>query len=157
MRRRELLATLSAAMAPRFALAARPAHIGFVSGGDEQGAARFVAAVLDGLRAEGYSEPRSLTFDRRYADYQMDGVPALVTELQQAGVEVVVTHAAATPIVVRDRGRSVPVVYEFSADPIAVGIATDLAHPPAGGIPAVNPRRTARLNPVPPHLLGRRT
>ena len=130
MRRRELLATLGAATAlPRSVLAARPAHIGFVSGGDEQGAARFVAAMLDGLRAEGYSAPQTLTLERRYADYQLDGVPLLVTELQQAGVEIVVTHAAATPIVVRDRARSVPAVYEFSADPVAVGIATDLAHP----------------------------
>lgn len=130
MRRRDLFAALGAAMAlPGTALAAHPAHIGFVSGGDEKGAASFVAAMLDGLRAEGYSEPQTLILDRRYADYQMDNVPALVTELQHSGVDIVVTHAAATPIVVRDRGRSVPVVYEFSADPVAVGIATDLAHP----------------------------
>jgi ABC-type uncharacterized transport system substrate-binding protein len=130
MRRRDLFAMLGVGMVvPRFGLAARAAHIGFVSGGDQKGADSFVAAILDGLRAEGYSEPQTLTFDRRYADYQMDNVPALVVELQQAGVEVVVTHAAATPIVVRDRVRSAPVVYEFSADPVAVGIATDLAHP----------------------------
>jgi putative ABC transport system substrate-binding protein len=130
MRRRDLLATLGAAIAlPRFGLAALPAHIGFLSGGDEKGAESFVAAMLDGLRAEGYSKPQTLTLDRRYADYAMDKVPALVAELQHAGVSVVVTHAAATPIVVRDKARSVPVVYEFSEDPIAVGIATDLAHP----------------------------
>ena len=130
MRRRDLFATLGTAVAlPRFGLAAGPAHIGFVSGGDEKGAASFVAAMLDGLRAEGYSEPQTLTIERRYADYRMDNLPAFVDELQRAGAEVVVTHAAATPIVVRDRGRSVPVVYEFSADPVAVGIAKDLAHP----------------------------
>lgn len=43
MRRRNLFAGLGAAMAlPRFALAAPPAHIGFVSGGDEKGAASFI-------------------------------------------------------------------------------------------------------------------
>lgn len=130
MRRRDLLATLSVVMAvPRFGMAARSAHIGFVSGDDEKGAASFVAAMLDGLRAEGYSEPQTMILDRRYADYAMDKVAALVAELQRTGVDVVVTHAAATPIIVRDKERSVPVVYEFSADPMAIGIATDLAHP----------------------------
>ena len=38
------------------------------------------------------------------------------------------THAAATSIVVKGY-RTVPVVYEFSADLVATGIATDLAHP----------------------------
>jgi putative ABC transport system substrate-binding protein len=70
-----------------------------------------------------------MTLDRLYADYVMQKVPSLVEELQGAGIDVMVTNAAATPIVVKDKERSVPVVYEFSADPIAIGIATDLAHP----------------------------
>jgi putative ABC transport system substrate-binding protein len=41
---------------------------------------------------------------------------------------LIVTHAAATPIIVKGV-RHVPVVYEFSADPVASGIAEDLAHP----------------------------
>ena len=130
MRRRDLLATLGVAITlPRFGFAARQARIGFVSGGDEKGADGFVAAMLDGLRARGYSEPQTMTLDRRYANYAMDQVPPHVAELQRAGADVLVTHAAATPIVVQDKKRSVPVVYEFSADPITIGIATDLAHP----------------------------
>jgi putative ABC transport system substrate-binding protein len=55
-------------------------------------------------------------------------MPALVAELERRRVAIIVTHAAATPIVVKGK-RTVPVVYEFSADPIATGIAVDLAHP----------------------------
>jgi putative ABC transport system substrate-binding protein len=130
MQRRSLLPTLGLAMlVPHFALAARPPRVGFLSGGDEKGAESFVAAMLDGLQAEGYSEPATMTLDRLYADYAMDKVPSLVAELQHRGVDVIVTHAAATPIVVHDKTRLVPAVYEFSEDPIAIGIATDLAHP----------------------------
>jgi putative ABC transport system substrate-binding protein len=130
MRRRDLLAALGLAMAaPLPALGARPPHAGFLSGGDEKGAESFVAAMLDGLRAEGYSAPETMTLDRLYANYAMENVPALVAELQRRGVDLIVTHAAAAPIVVRDKQRSVPAVYEFSADPIAIGLATDLAHP----------------------------
>jgi putative ABC transport system substrate-binding protein len=73
-----------------------------------------------------------MTLDRLYADYAMDKVPSLVAELQHRGVDVIVTHAAAAPIVVHDKTRSVPAVYEFSEDPITIGIATDLAHPLTG-------------------------
>ena len=130
MLRRNLLTTLGLALAaPWSGLAARPPHVGFLSGDDEKGAASFVAAMLDGLQAAGYFESGTMTLDRVYANNAMDKVPSLVTELEHRGVDLIVTHAAATPIVVQDKERSVPVVYEFSADPIAIGIAKDLAHP----------------------------
>ena len=130
MQRRNFLATLGLAIAARWsAAAARPPRIGFLSGGDEKGAESFVTALRDGLQAEGYTEPGTMTLDRVYADYALNKVSALVEELQRRGADLIVTHAAATPIVVQDKERLVPAVYEFSVDPIEVGIATDLAHP----------------------------
>ncbi len=136
MKRRQILALLggaaamasSSAMRTAAAQGARPAHIGFISGGDERGARDFVAALRDGLAAEGYREPDTLSLDLLYADYALERIPALVAELERRRVELIVTHAAATPIVVKGE-RTVPVVYEFSADPVATGIAADLAHP----------------------------
>jgi putative ABC transport system substrate-binding protein len=113
--------------------AAEPARVGFVSGGDEKGAAAFVAALRDGLAAEGYQEPGTLQLECLYADYSLDRVPGLVAELERRHVELIVTHAAATPIVVKGY-RTVPVVYEFSADPVATCIAADLAFFNATGI-----------------------
>jgi putative tryptophan/tyrosine transport system substrate-binding protein len=49
-------------------------------------------------------------------------------KLERTRVEVIVTHAAATFSVVKSQ-RTIPVVYEFSADPVTLGIAADLAHP----------------------------
>ena len=130
MQRRNFMATLGLAIAVPFSVpAARPPRVGFLSGGDEKGAESFVAAMRDGLQAEGYTVPATITLDLVYADYALDKVPLLVAELQRRGADLIVTHAAATPIVVRDKERLVPAVYEFSADPIEVGIATDLAHP----------------------------
>jgi putative ABC transport system substrate-binding protein len=130
MQRRDFLATLALAIAAPWSVpAARPPRVGFLSGGDEKGAESFVAAMRDGLQANGYSEPGTMTLDPVYADYALDKVPSLVTELQRRGADLIVTHAAATPIVVQDKERLVPAIYEFSADPIEVGIATDLAHP----------------------------
>jgi putative tryptophan/tyrosine transport system substrate-binding protein len=131
MKRRDLLAVLISVMVGLRAAAvesAEPARVGFLSGGDEESAVNFVAALRDGLAAEGYHEPDTLRLECLYADYSLERVPALVAELERRRVELIVTHAAATPIVVKGY-RTIPVVYEFSADPIASGIAMDLAHP----------------------------
>jgi ABC-type uncharacterized transport system substrate-binding protein len=131
MKRRDLFAVLGGAMVAlraSAAVSAEAARVGFVSGGDEEGAVDFVAALRDGLAAEGYREPGTLSLECLYANYSLDRVPALVAELERRHVELIVTHAAATSIVVKGY-RTVPVVYEFSADPVATGIAEDLAHP----------------------------
>ena len=54
--------------------------------------------------------------------------PSFVAELDRSSVALIVTHAVATTIVVK-APRTVPVVYEFSADPLSAGMATDLRHP----------------------------
>jgi putative ABC transport system substrate-binding protein len=106
----------------------RLAKIGLISGLDQAAAADFVRALREGLAALGYVEPRTITIDLRFADYHLDRIPALVEELQRQRVDVIVTHAAATHAVIK-HDRKTPVVYEFSADPVSLGIATDLAHP----------------------------
>src|SRR5689334_16453078 len=108
LKRRHLPALLGGAIVAlrtAAAAAAQPAHVGFISGGDEQGAADFVAALRDGLAAEGYREPDTLRLDRLYADYSLERVAALVTELDRRRVALIVTHAAAVPIVVKERRR----------------------------------------------------
>jgi len=131
MRRRHFLTGLAGAIMTLRAVAghaAVPVRLGFVSGGDEKGAEDFVAALRDGLAVGGYREPETLSLDLVYADYALERIPALVAELERRRVALIVTHAAATPLVVKG-AHTVPIVYEFSADPVATGIATDLAHP----------------------------
>jgi ABC transporter substrate binding protein len=93
-----------------------------------QSAADFINASRDGLAALGYKEPSTLKIQERFADYKPDRIPALVQELEQLRVAIIVTHAAATLPVVTGQHR-VPVVYELSADPPSAGLAADLAHP----------------------------
>jgi putative ABC transport system substrate-binding protein len=104
------------------------ARIGFLSGGDADAAAPFIDAFRRELAARGYVEPGSLSVELRFADYAMERIPLLVQELERRNVALIITHAGATGIVVKGE-HTVPIVYEFSADPTFVGIATDLAHP----------------------------
>ena len=133
MRRRDFMTFVgSAAIAwpavVRAQKGAKPVHVGFISGLDSGGAAGFIDAFLQGLAALGYVGPTTLKFDTLFADNALDRIPALVDELERRHVDVIVTHAAATESVVRAQ-RTIPAVYEFSADPATLGIATDLAHP----------------------------
>lgn len=103
-------------------------RLGFVSGGERAAAAGFVDGVVADLATRGYVEPQSLELEMRFANDSLNRVPGLVIELERKGVGIIVTHAAATSTVVKGP-HTVPVVYEFSADPVSVGIATDLIHP----------------------------
>jgi putative tryptophan/tyrosine transport system substrate-binding protein len=133
MRRREFIALVGgvAATLPTNLCAAQgtgSAHIGFVSGLDQSAATGFINALRDGLAALGYKEPSTLKIEERFADYKPDRIPALIQELEQLRVAIIVTHAAATLPVVTGQ-HQVPVVYELSADPPSLGLAADLAHP----------------------------
>jgi putative ABC transport system substrate-binding protein len=134
MRRRDLLsfagvvACLASSPARIASAASVPPRVGFVSGADTAAAADFVKALRDGLATLGYIEPNGLKLNLLYGDFKLERIPALVDELERSNVDVIVTHAAATSIVVRTK-RHAPVVYEFSADPITLGIAKDLSRP----------------------------
>ena len=107
---------------------AAPRRVGFISAGNAEEAAGFLTAVRADLARRGHAEPESLTLDLRYADGDLALIPKFVAELERGRPAVIVTHAVATTLVVKSR-RTVPVVFEFSADPVAAGIAADLAHP----------------------------
>jgi len=130
LQRRRLCLALAACLgaSPWRVAPAAARRVGFVSGGSADEAASFLVAVRGDLARRGYSEPQSIAFELRYADGDFSRLPALVTDLERNQVAVIVTHGVATTLVV-EAPRTVPVVYEFSADPTASGIATDLAHP----------------------------
>jgi putative ABC transport system substrate-binding protein len=159
MRRREFIRLFCGAAAawPLTARAVGPAHIGFISSLDPSAAAGFLDALRDGLAAYGYSDPGSLKLDPLFADNHLERVPALLEELERRHVNVIVTHAAATISVVKGN-RTIPAVYEFSADPVALGIATDLAHPlfNATGVTLMmaelNSKRLEALHEIEPNI-----
>ncbi|MBI1774231.1 MAG: ABC transporter substrate-binding protein [Proteobacteria bacterium] len=135
MRRRDFIGLLGGAMVAssvtmRTAAAqgVDQARIGFISGGDQAAAKDFLDALRDGLAKLGYVEPQTLMSDLLFAEYAPERIPALIEELERRHVNVIVTHGAATRSVVKGH-RTIPAVYELSADPVTLGIATDLAHP----------------------------
>jgi putative ABC transport system substrate-binding protein len=108
--------------------AAATDRVGFISAGTADEAVGFLGAVRAELARRGHVEPKTLTLDVRFADNNLALIPKFMAELERGHAAVIVTHAVATTLVVK-AAHTVPVVYEFSADPVASGIAADLAHP----------------------------
>jgi len=87
-----------------------------------------VAEILDGLRALGYTEGQNLVVDFRWADGDLERLPALAAELISNNVDVIVTLGAAVWAAKRQT-TTVPIVVAFSGDLLNVGVVSDLARP----------------------------
>src|SRR6478672_361332 len=128
-RRRLCLGVAALAGAPSWRLAAAATRrVGFISAANADEAAEFLSEVRADLARRGHAVPDSLALDLRFAEGDLALIPKFVAELERSQAAVIVTHAVATTLVVKTP-RAVPVVYQFSADPVSAGIAADLAHP----------------------------
>ncbi len=122
MKRRDLLAMASATLVARSAPSlaqARLAVVGVLSSRTQAQAARLVAAIRDGLQAQGLAEGRNYKFEFRFADGDYDRLPGLAAELVAARVDVIL--AGGTPGPAIKATRSIPVVFTTGYDPVAAG------------------------------------
>jgi putative ABC transport system substrate-binding protein len=89
-----------------------------------------VAALSDGIGQGGLREIAEIEIVARFADNQIDRLPALAQELVEQGVR---TISAASPAAVGAARRAtsvIPIVaMDLESDPIADGWAMSLAHP----------------------------
>jgi len=105
MRRRELIALLGGAAAapsllwPRAARAQQPAMpmVGFLGSTPAGPYAAIVAAVRQGLKETGFVEGQNLAIEYRWADNQLDRLPALAADLVRRKVAVIVTSGSVPP------------------------------------------------------------
>jgi putative ABC transport system substrate-binding protein len=86
-------------------------------------------ALRDELRARGYDEGRNLKIEERYYQGQSGRIPALVAELVALHPDIMVATAPQTALAVRAAAPTIPLVFLTVADPVALGLVPDLAHP----------------------------
>ena len=134
MKRRDFIFLMASATAagPRGARAQQAEKvrkIGLLTAGSE-GQVRSLHGVLrDGLRELGWIEGKTLTFEARSAEDDLDRLPVLAAELVSLDVDVIVTVGTLAPLAAKRATSTIPIVMAFSGDPVGSGLVASLAHP----------------------------
>jgi ABC-type uncharacterized transport system substrate-binding protein len=132
LKRRELMTLLSGALAwplaARAQQAASPRRIGFVLVGfspDSKAAESF----RRGLSEAGYTEGRDVVVEWRVASGDYARVPALIADLIQRRVEVMVHDSTVGTEIAKRSTSTIPIVMALVLDPVASGLVKSLANP----------------------------
>jgi len=139
MRRREFITFLGGAAA--WPLAARAQQstmpvIGFLRSSPLNMSIPLVAAFRQGLKESGFNEGQNVAVEFRYADNQIDRLPALVDELLRRPVNVIVANVLAA-LAAKDATTTVPILFVTGSDPVKDGLVTGLNRP-GGNITGVS-------------------
>ena len=84
---------------------------------------------LLGLRDLGYIENRDFKLEERYADGQLDQLPALAKELVQLPADIIAAGGEAAIRAAKQGTDQIPIVMLIAADPVISGFVATLARP----------------------------
>ena len=87
------------------------------------------AAFFDGMRTLGYVEGVNVFFERRFANGNIERLPALATELVATQPYVIFAPVTPAALAARKATRDIPIVFALTADPIGSGLAATLPRP----------------------------
>jgi putative ABC transport system substrate-binding protein len=134
MDRREFVAALGGA-AVTWPLAAQALQtpmpmVGFLHSASVRNYELLVNAFREGLANAGYVEGRNVTIEYRWAESQLDRLPALATDLIRRRVSVIAACGSPTvALAAKSATGSIPIVFETAADPVQIGLVASLNHP----------------------------
>jgi putative tryptophan/tyrosine transport system substrate-binding protein len=137
MRRREFIAGLGSAAAwPVVARAQQPEgvrHIGLLlpAAADDPVYQAWVGMILQSLKEIGYVEGQNVAVEYRWADNQLDRLPALVADLVRRRVAVIVASGTPAALAAKAATTIIPIVFVTGGDPVALGLVASLNRPGA--------------------------
>jgi putative tryptophan/tyrosine transport system substrate-binding protein len=115
--------------------------IGYLFRGSLGTTANLVAAFHKGLSETGHVEGRNVAIEYRFAEGQIDRLPALADDLVRRRVAVIATPGGtATVMAAKAATSTIPIVFEVGTDPVEDGLVTSFSRPGGNitGVTAIN-------------------
>jgi putative ABC transport system substrate-binding protein len=134
MKRREFITLLGGAAAwPLSAHAQQPAGrvypVGYLLIASREQTLHLTKAFEEGLRSLGYRVGENVVIEYRFADGQLERLPALAADLVRLDVNVIVTGGNPHTVAAMKATTTIPIVMTNSVDPVGTGLVASLARP----------------------------
>ena len=118
---------------PRSAWAQQPTgrvyRVGYLAIGSREQTLHLVRAFEEGLRSLGYRSGENVVIAYRFADGEMERLPALAADLVRIGVDIIVSGNNDATVAAMKATTTISIVMINGADPVSVGLVASLARP----------------------------
>jgi putative ABC transport system substrate-binding protein len=122
-------------------------RIGYLSSQDSARVSARSEAIRHSLRELGYIEGQNIVIEYRYTEAKPDRAPELAAELVRLKVDVIFANSAVVALAAKNATRTIPIIFNSQADPVASGLVDSLARPG---------RNLTGFTPIAPVLAGKR-
>src|SRR4030095_10390495 len=104
--------------------------IGFLNPATPDGLEARLLGFRQGLKESGYAEGENLRIEYRWAEDQIERLPALAGDLVRRQVDVIVAVGGDTPaLAAKTATTKIPIVFLNGTDPVRAGLVASLNRP----------------------------